>query len=141
LWWIEAKSIGADVILLIAAALEPKAVLSFTTLAHSLGLEVLLEVHNETELLANVQSGANLLGVNNRNLKTFAFNNEISKQLAGLIPNEMIKVSESGIDEVATVLELKHYGYQGFLMGQKFMEQEKPGEACRKFIAELRKPK
>lgn len=136
---IEAKSIGADVILLIAAVLEPKTILSFTKLAHSLGLEVLLEVHNEHELLANVQSGVDLLGVNNRNLRTFTFNNDISKRLAPLIPQDMIKVSESGIDDVATVLELRQYGYQGFLMGQKFMEQQKPGEACRKFIAELRK--
>lgn len=135
---IEAKSLGADVILLIAAVLEPDAILALTTLAHSLGLEVLLEVHNEGELLANVQSGADLLGVNNRNLKTFTVNSDISKRLAPLIPAEMIKVSESGIDHVSTVLELKKYGYQGFLMGQKFMEQKNPGGACKKFIHQLR---
>lgn len=136
---LEAKSLGADVILLIAAVLEPPAILSLTTLAHSVGLEVLLEVHSEAELLANIKSGVDLLGVNNRNLKTFTFNKGISKQLAALIPDDMIKVSESGIDDVATVLELKEYGYQGFLMGQKFMEEKIPGDACRKFISELRK--
>ncbi len=135
---IEAKSLGADVILLIAGVLEPKAITACTALAHSLGMEVLLEVHSELELLANVLSGADLIGVNNRDLRTFTCNTNISKQLAALIPDGIVKVSESGIDDVATIHELRKYGYQGFLMGQKFMEQSNPGEACRKFIAELR---
>lgn len=135
---IEAKSIGADVILLIAAALSPAEVKHLTSVAHSLGLEVLLEVHNREELEATLDTGADLIGVNNRNLKTFELSVEISKSLASLIPNEVVKVSESGIESPDTILELKKYGYEGFLMGQNFMQHSRPEEACRDFIDELR---
>jgi indole-3-glycerol phosphate synthase len=138
---IEAKSIGADVILLIAASVEPETIKQFASLAHSLEMEVLLEVHNEEELLHNLNSGADLIGVNNRNLKTFEVSIEVSKHLFPLMPKEVIKVSESGIDKVETILELRKIGFQGFLMGQKFMEQQDPGQACRNFIHELRKSK
>jgi len=135
---IEAKSIGADVILLIAAALSPAEVKHLTSVAHSLGLEVLLEVHNREELEATLDTGADLIGVNNRNLKTFELSVEISKSLASLIPNEVVKVSESGIESPDTILELKKYGYEGFLMGQNFMQHSRPEEACKDFIDELR---
>ena len=135
---IEAKSIGADVILLIAASLNPAAIRNFVSLAHSLGMEVLLEVHNEEELLNNLNSGTDLIGVNNRNLKTFEVSIEVSKRLFPLMPKEAVKVSESGIDNVQAILELKKLGFQGFLMGQKFMEQADPGLACKNFIHELR---
>lgn len=135
---IEAKSLGADVILLIAASLEPAALKSFASLAHSLGMEVLLEVHNETELLYNLNACADLIGVNNRNLKTFEISIDVSKRLFPLIPKEVIKVSESGIDNVEAILELRGIGFQGFLMGQKFMEQDEPGLACKNFIHEVR---
>ena len=134
---IEAKSIGADVILLIAAALDPVKIKSFTSLAHTLGLEVLLEVHNKEELLSNLASGADLIGVNNRDLKTFTLSVEISKSLASLIPNEVVKVSESGIESPDTIIELMKYGYEGFLMGQNFMQHSRPEVACRKFIEKL----
>lgn len=134
---IEAKSIGADVILLIAASLEPDTIKNFASLAHSFGMEVLLEVHNEAELLHNLSSGADLIGVNNRNLKTFEVSIDVSRRLFPLIPKEIIKVSESGIDKVEAILELRSIGYQGFLMGQRFMEQQDPGLACKKFIQEL----
>lgn len=135
---IEAKSIGADVILLIAAILDSKKVRLFTELAHSLQLEVLLEVHDQEEIEVNLDSGADLMGVNNRNLKTFEINTDVSKKLYPLIPDNVIKVSESGIDKIETILELSKIGFQGFLMGQKFMEQEDPGLACKNFIHELR---
>lgn len=134
---IEAKSIGADVILLIAACLKPDAVRSLAALAHSLGMEVLLEVHNEEELLHNLGAGADLIGVNNRNLKTFEVSIDVSKRLYPLIPKHVIKVSESGIDKVESIVELRKIGFQGFLMGQKFMEQPDPGTACQDFIREL----
>jgi indole-3-glycerol phosphate synthase len=136
---IEAKSIGADAILLIAAALPPNVLRSYASLAHSLGLEVLVEVHNDTELKENIDSGADLMGVNNRNLKTFELDVAISKTLASLIPMQMIKVSESGIESVDTVMELRQHGFTGFLMGQNFMQHEKPEVACREFIDALQK--
>lgn len=135
---IEAKSIGADVILLIAAALDPATVKAFTTLAHSLGLEVLLEVHNKEELENNLDAGADLVGVNNRNLKTFELSIEISKSLAPLMPKDVVKVSESGIESPATIVELREYGYEGFLMGQNFMQHSRPEEACKEFIDTLK---
>ncbi len=136
---IEAKSIGADAILLIAAALEAKKLKELCSFAHSLGLEVLLEVHNESELKVNLDAEADLIGVNNRNLKTFELSIEVSKQLAELIPAEAVKVSESGIESVKTILELKRYGFEGFLMGQNFMQHSRPEVACKEFIDELRK--
>jgi indole-3-glycerol phosphate synthase len=134
---LEAKSIGADAILLIAAVLAPKRVKEFATFAHSLGLEVLLEVHNEEELDANMDSGADLVGVNNRNLKTFEVSIEVSKRLAGLMPPDVVKVSESGIESVNTIVELKQFGYEGFLMGQNFMQHNRPEVACKEFIDDL----
>ncbi|WKZ61124.1 MAG: indole-3-glycerol phosphate synthase TrpC [Cyclobacteriaceae bacterium] len=134
----EAKAIGADVILLIAACLEPEKIKWFTSVAHGLGLEVLLEVHDEAELMSNLDSGADLLGVNNRNLKTFEVSVDVSRRLAEKIPSSFVKISESGIDQVNTVLELREYGYEGFLMGQNFMKHERPEVACRKFVEELR---
>lgn len=135
---IEAKSLGADVILLIAASLESPVLRRFASLAHSLGMEVLLEVHNESELLSNLSADADLIGVNNRNLKTFEVSIDVSKRLFPLIPKEVIKVSESGIDSVEAILALRAIGFQGFLMGQKFMEQDEPGLACKNFIHQVR---
>jgi indole-3-glycerol phosphate synthase len=136
---VEAKSIGADAILLIAAALPPARVKELAAFAHSFGLEVLLEVHNEEELNANLDAQADLIGVNNRNLKTFELSVEISKQLAKRIPDTVVKVSESGIESVATILELKTYGYEGFLMGQNFMQHSRPEIAAKEFIDELKR--
>ena len=135
---IEAKSIGADVILLIAAALTPGQVKTLTEFAHSFGLEVFLEVHDEEELFATQHAGADLIGVNNRDLKTFELSIEVSKSLASLIPKEVVKVSESGIESPGTIVELKKYGYEGFLMGQNFMQHSRPEQACKEFIDELR---
>jgi indole-3-glycerol phosphate synthase len=134
---LEAKAMGADAILLIAAALQPAAIKSFSATAHSLGLQVLMEVHNEEELLANLEADADMIGVNNRNLKTFELSVEVSRRLAPMIPDHVIKVSESGIESVDTILDLKKHGYQGFLMGQNFMQRERPDLACKTFIEAL----
>lgn len=134
---IEAKSIGADAILLIAAALEPARVKQLATFAKSFGLEVLLEVHDKEELQANLDAPVDLLGVNNRSLKTFEVSIDVSKELAPLIPKDAVKVSESGISAPETILELKKYGYEGFLMGENFMKHSQPEKACKEFIEKL----
>jgi indole-3-glycerol phosphate synthase len=136
---IEAKSIGADAILLIAAILTTREVSDLCKFAHSLGMEVLLEVHNENELRENLEAGADLIGVNNRNLKTFEVNIDISRQLAGLIPTGVVKVSESGISDPRVIVELRRIGYQGFLMGENFMKHGRPDKAAREFVQALRK--
>ncbi len=134
---IEAKSIGADVILLIAAILTPQQIKQLTTLAFSLGMEVLLEVHDEQELQANLDSGIALIGVNNRDLKTFEVSIDTSKRLSALMPKEVVPVSESGIDQPALIKELKSYGYKGFLIGETFMKSSRPELVAKDFIAQL----
>ena len=136
---IEAKSIGADAILLIAAALEPKKLKELCAFAHSLGLEVLMEVHDDVELSNNLEAGADLIGVNNRNLKTFELSVETSKRLSKLIPDSVVKVSESGIESPEEILNLKDYGFRGFLIGQTFMQNSRPERAAMDFIKELRR--
>jgi indole-3-glycerol phosphate synthase len=136
---IEAKSIGADAILLIAAVLDAKRIKELTTFAHSLGLEVLLEVHDDTELKMNLDCGADLIGVNNRNLKTFEVSIDTSKRLAELIPNGVVGVSESGISAPETIIELRKYGYRGFLIGENFMRHSRPEEEAKIFMDALRK--
>lgn len=134
----EAKAYGADAILLIAACLTAFQLKEFSAIAKSLQLDVLLEVHNEEEVRKSLHPTVDMLGVNNRNLKTFETSIEISKQLASLIPNDFIKVSESGISSVEAISELKEYGYQGFLIGENFMKTENPGDAAKQFINQLK---
>jgi indole-3-glycerol phosphate synthase len=135
---VEAKAYGADAILLIAASLSSAELKDFSTLAKSLQLDVLLEVHNEEELEKSLLPTVDMLGVNNRNLKTFEVSIEISKSLSGLIPKEFVKVSESGISTTSTIKELKEYGYNGFLIGETFMKTENPGLSAKSFIEELK---
>ena len=135
---IEAKSIGADAILLIAAALDAKQIKSFTTIAHSLGLEVLLEVHDADESNTNLNGGVDLIGVNNRNLKTFEVDINISRNLATSIPKDIVRVSESGIGDVKTNIELRQHGFEGFLIGEQFMRNSRPEAACKELIDQLR---
>jgi indole-3-glycerol phosphate synthase len=134
---IEAKSIGADAILLIAAALETKTAEKLATFAHSLGLEVLLEVHDEDELKRSESVAADLVGVNNRSLKTFEENIDVSKRLASLIPKDKVKVSESGLRNPNVIADLKKSGYEGFLIGETFMRHGRPEEAAMEFIKQL----
>jgi indole-3-glycerol phosphate synthase len=134
---IEAKSIGADAILLIAASLSPDQIIQFTKVAKSLSLEVILEIHNEEELKRNLGAEVDIIGVNNRNLKTFEVDINLSKELSPLIPNDILKISESGISSVVTIKDLREYGYQGFLMGENFMKHTKPEQAAKEFIHSL----
>ena len=136
---VEAKSIGADAILLIAAALSVAKLKELAKFAKSLGLEILLEVHNKLELESNLNADVDLIGVNNRDLKTFNLSLDISKELASLIPKAFVKVSESGIESPEAIIELKKYGYEGFLMGQNFMQHSRPEQAAKDFIKQLRK--
>lgn len=134
---IEAKSIGADVILLIAAGLPQEKLQTLAKFAHSLGLEVLLEVHSSQELNENISASIDMVGVNNRNLKTFEVNLALSRELSSLIPKEFVKISESGIGYPETVVELRKFGYDGFLMGENFMKHERPELAAKEFIESL----
>ena len=134
---LEAKAHGADVILLIAAVLSQQEIFNLSTFAQSLGLEVLLEIHNKEELEKSIMPSLNMIGVNNRNLKTFDVSLDYSKQLAELIPSEFVKVSESGISSVAAITELKPYGYRGFLIGENFMKTTNAGESAKNFISKL----
>jgi len=134
---VEAKSIGSDAILLIAAALTPERIKALAALAHSLSLEVLLEVHNLQELQSNLECGADCIGVNNRNLQTFEVDVNLSKQLSEHIPASVVKISESGITAASTIQDLRGYGYKGFLMGEHFMKSSRPERMAREFIDEL----
>jgi len=134
---LEAKANGADVILLIAAVLSREEIKNFSELAKSLDLDVLLEVHNEEELHKSVMPSLDMLGVNNRNLKTFEVSLETSKSLSKLIPDDFVKVSESGISSIEAIQDLKPYGYQGFLIGENFMKTENPSKSALDFIQKL----
>ncbi len=136
---IEAKSIGADAILLIAAALQPEKLKALAGFARSLGLEILLEVHSREELYPQSFSVVDLIGVNNRDLKTFEVNVETSKKLSEFIPKEIVKISESGISSPETIVELRKYGFEGFLIGENFMKHSRPEVAAKEFIEALNK--
>ena len=134
---IEAKSLGADVILLIAAILTKDEIETLGSLAQSLGMEVLLEVHNEEELNRSITEKVDLIGVNNRNLKTFVTDVKTSYELANVIPDEFLKVSESGIADPETIKDLKKHGFEGFLIGETFMKSGRPEKAAKEFIKQL----
>jgi indole-3-glycerol phosphate synthase len=135
---IEAKAIGADIILLIAAILNPQEILKLSKLAKDLGMSVLLEVHNKEELERSLCDTLDAVGVNNRNLKDFTLSVQHSYDLIELIPNQFIKVSESGISNTQTIKELKAAGFNGFLIGENFMKQEDPAKAMKEFVEELK---
>ena len=135
----EAKAYGADAILLIAACLTEKELKEFSAIAKKLHLDVLLEVHNAEELKKSLHPTVDMLGVNNRNLKTFEVSLETSKSLSQMIPNDFVKVSESGISSIEAIKELQPYGYQGFLIGENFMKTNNPGASAKLFIENLNK--
>ena len=136
---IEAKAQGADLILLIAAVLSREEIQTLSTVAQKLDLEVLLEIHNQEELEKSIMPSLDLLGVNNRNLKTFEVSLETSRALAPLIPDEFVKVSESGLSDIQSIKTLQSIGYQGFLVGENFMKTTQPGSAAQEFISQLEK--
>ncbi len=138
-WQIaEAKAFGADVILLIAACLTKAEVKQFAAYARSIGLEVLLEIHNEEEL-DHICEEVDMVGVNNRNLKTFEVDIDISLGLINKIPTGKPAVAESGISEVQTIVTLRKVGFKGFLIGENFMKKEYPGLAFEQFVIDLQR--
>jgi indole-3-glycerol phosphate synthase len=135
----ESKALGADVILLIAANLRPTEIFNFAKLVKTLGMETLLEVHDEEELNKSVNQYIDIVGVNNRNLKNFSEQNvNASIELAEKIPAQFIKISESCISKPETIQQLKSLGYKGFLIGETFMKTENPGDALKQFISQLK---
>ncbi len=133
----EARALGADVILLIAACLTPSEVRSMARLGRSLGLEVLLEIHNEQEL-DHICEEIDLVGVNNRDLKSFSVDIHRSELLSRRIPTDKIKITESGIDRIDTLRHLKTFGFRGFLIGEQFMKQPDPAIAFASFVNQLK---
>jgi indole-3-glycerol phosphate synthase len=134
---IEAKSIGADVVLLIGSVLKPYRLRQLASFAKSIGLETLLEVHAVEELQKSINEYVDVVGVNNRDLRDFSVGIEASLALAEVIPSEFVKISESGISTPETLLQLKDAGYQGFLMGESFMRSSRPEKACENFVNDV----
>ena len=134
---IEAKAHGAAAILLIAASLKSQEIQQFASLAKQLGMDVLCEAHNAAEVHKSIVPQVDMIGINNRNLKTFEVSLDTSKTLSTLIPDEFVKVSESGISTIDAISELLPYGYQGFLIGENFMKTKDPGASATQFIQSL----
>jgi indole-3-glycerol phosphate synthase len=134
---VEAKTLGADIVLLIAAILTPAEIKQFAALAKSLGMNTLLEVHNLEELQRSLDDNLDAIGVNNRNLADFTVSVETSFQLAEHIPGGVLKISESAISNTHTIKQLKEAGFNGFLIGETFMRQADPGLAMEEFVKGL----
>jgi indole-3-glycerol phosphate synthase len=126
---LEAKAAGADAVLLMVAALPPGELPSLIGCARTLGLDALVEVHDEDEVAIALDAGARIVGVNNRNLRTLAVDVEASTRLIGLIPEDVVAVSESGLRTAEDLLRLQALGYRAFLMGERFMVEPDPGLA------------
>ena len=133
----EAKAIGADAILLIAKILTPDLTKEFTAIAHGLGMEVLLEVHSESEIEQYYNDKIDLIGINNRDLNSFKTDLQHAINLAHLLPESAIKIAESGIHSVESAQNLKSNGFHGLLIGEYFMKHENPGLICETFIKQL----
>ena len=135
---LESKAFGAEIILLIAACLSKEEVKTFASFAKNIGLNVLLEIHNEEEL-GHICDDVDVVGVNNRDLKTFTVDINRSIELGAQIPAGKLKISESGIDNIASIKLLRQHGFGGFLMGERFMKEKNPGLAFQNFTEELKK--
>ena len=135
---VEAKAIGADVVLLIATCLTAEQLKNYGQLANDIGLEVLYEIHTKEDLDKIGDLDNKIIGINNRNLKTFEVDLEHSMQLASQIPDSALKVSESGISDPRIITGLKEHGFQGFLIGENFMKTDNPGKACKEFVDQIR---
>ena len=133
---VEAKSIGADVVLLIAECLSKQAVYDLAKLARSLELDVLLEVHSEKQL-SKINPFISIVGINNRNLETFEVSIDHSIELFDKIPADFARISESGISDPNNIVTLKKVGFDGFLIGENFMKTDDPGLSCQQFIANV----
>ena len=129
----EARVYGADAILLIASALTRDEVEFFTRHAHDCGLEVLFEIHNEKEI-EKFCPEIDMVGVNNRDLTTFVTDPDLSLRIVKQLPDNVVKVAESGLTSIDEVEQLHQVGYNGFLIGETFMKHDYPGDALSKFI-------
>jgi indole-3-glycerol phosphate synthase len=134
---VESRAIGADVILLIAACLKPGETRNLASMAHQLGLEVLLEIHEEKEL-DHICDEVDVVGINNRDLKTFSVDIDRSIRLAERLPVDKIRIAESGIRDVETILHMKANGFNGFLIGEQFMKEHDPAIAFASFVDQLK---
>ena len=135
---IESKSIGADAILLIAACLNSSEIINLSKLAKSFDLEVLIEIHDLEELNKSCIDSIDIIGVNNRNLKTFNINIETSLNLVDKIPSIFTKISESGLNNSYEIKKLKNSGFDGFLIGERFMKSSNPGKELSNFISKIK---
>jgi indole-3-glycerol phosphate synthase len=133
---LEAKAMGADVILLIAACLEAATVKRLAQFAQSLGLAVLLELHGENEL-DHICEETTIIGINNRDLKTFVVDIDRSLRMAEAIPSGKIKVAESGISSIENIKLFRQNGFSGFLIGENFMKEKDPASAFALFVEQL----
>jgi len=133
----QSKALGAHAILLIARILTPEEIKTFTQLAQELNLEVLVEIHNQKEL-DKCPPNIDIIGVNNRDLDTFKVNYENSIQLKDQLPEDLCKISESGISDTDTMVRLREEGFDGFLIGEMFMATADPGVACQMFLKEYK---
>jgi len=134
---LEARAMGADVILLIAACLKPKEVERLAEFAASLGLEVLLEIHGDDEL-DHICDATPIVGVNNRDLKTFTVDIERSIRLSQQLPVGKLLIAESGINRVETMWHMRDSGFHGFLVGEHFMKEQDPAIAFASFVQQLK---
>lgn len=135
---VEAKAFGADAILLIAAILTADKIWNLAKLAVSFGMEVILEIR-ELKDLDGMNEYVDIVGVNNRNLKTFETDIRLSEQILQYLPKELVKISESGINTPQVAFELWEQGFDGFLIGEHFMNHRLPEQACASFISTFRK--
>src|SRR5207245_7624450 len=133
---LEARANCADAVLLIVAALQQEELTALARGAGEHGLDVLCEVHDEEELQRAVDAGCDLIGVNSRDLRTFAVDLEAAFRLAPSIPKNVVRVAESGIQSGADIARLRSAGYQAFLIGEALMRADSPGDALRTLIAE-----
>lgn len=129
----EARLYGADAILLIASILSFNDIVKFTDTAHQLGMEVLLELHDMDEL-DRFNPEVDMVGINNRNLSTFVTDTDVSLQMASALPDDIVKVAESGLSSISEIHRLRDVGYRGFLIGETFMKHQHPGKALKDFI-------
>ena len=130
----EARCHGADLVLLIVAVLDCGEIEEYLSLARSLGMNCIVEVHGEEELETALLAGSEIIGINNRDLRTFDVSLEVSKRLSGMVPEGKILISESGISSVEDMAGLMDFGIDTFLIGETFMKAKSPGEALRGFL-------
>lgn len=137
---VEARAAGADAVLLIVSALAPAELQRLLDRAHALGLDVLVEVHSEEELRIALDAGARIVGVNNRNLRTLTVDVTLSDRVIAQMPGDVVAVSESGLRSGADLIRLRAAGYSAFLIGERFMIEQEPGDALRRLLAEASRP-